>query len=142
MTKGYMDKVFWDNVDECKKQGKELGRKAPDFSKNCWQINQNDKSGQKLNQKRDFFSAEELEAFRLIDIRKGVAKNHMLDETGQVMTKEQEMVNNEVKKMMRTVGLVPLNEMQCSKTYRDSRPPKLENPHNENRQRVKYFDPP
>lgn len=145
MTHEYMDKIFWQNIGESKNAGKVIGKKAPNFSKLCWSINDSANQSQTNNSKgkKSFFSAEEMEAFRQIEIRKGVARAIKLDETGKVMTKEEEEIDEKVRQMLVKVGLAPSDqELAMEAKKREVPEIKLKSPYNPNRQRVKYFQRP
>ena len=106
MSKRYMNRVFWDTFDQNFKPG--AGKFVP---KEYWMWDESastiDLALKKRKQQRDrpYFTEEEEQILRLIAERKG--KGQKMDAAGQLLTKEQEMINKKVKNIMIKAGLIP-----------------------------------
>mmetsp|Transcript_29849 Transcript_29849/g.34916 ORF Transcript_29849/g.34916 Transcript_29849/m.34916 type:complete len:103 (+) Transcript_29849:149-457(+) len=81
------------------------------LSKQCWSLDPCQSiyraKPRNASGRKSFFTAEETEQMKILDRRYGKARIFQLDETGQVVSLEQEQILKKVREIMVKAGLVP-----------------------------------
>ena len=140
MSKRYMNRIFWETFDQNFRPPE--GKYVP---KEYWQWDEQTLSTSLIPKDREsarpFFSEEDLYQLRLISERKGL--HNTVDETGQLLTKEQELINKKVKTIMIKAGLIPDDQRRAEEALED-RVGKIhtKSPYNSDRQRVRIYERP
>ena len=139
MSNSYMNKIFWQAIHDSTKPGTKAA-----LSKPLWSLDENESifkiAPRKTDSNRSFFSEEEQEQLRILDRRFGKFKNLQLDETGKILTREQELINKKVKAMLIKVGLVPSDKELAEEERRFSLVPvNTQSPYKSDRPRVRLF---
>ena len=138
MSKKYMNKVFWDTF--------KFNFREPESTeyipKEFWQMSEKSLQGAKpVHRGGDnggYFNQEEENILRMIGEKHGIVIK--TDETGQLVTKEQEENNRKVKQIMIKAGLwKDENQLQEEKLAERVDKISTRSPYNTERQRVKYF---
>ena len=132
----YMNRVFQDGLDEWY----DGGRTESDF----WVLKdpaKNKKNWLQPNQEPLFDAFEETQ-LKQIGIKMS-GRREAVDETGQVLTREQEMINNRVRKIMIQVGLLDDNKKKAEDAEK-YKPSEIitDSPINLNRTRTKVYEHP
>lgn len=143
MDNFYMNRVFLETFEKNFKPSS--GKHVPREYWMCDEVNKNDKLKEHNLSRRagnkGYFSKEEEYQLRLIGERKGFFQT--VDATGQVLSKEQELINRKVKHIMIKAGLMDDDRTLAEQALAE-RVPKIETetPYKINRPRVKRYERP
>ena len=86
------------------------------LSRQCWALTK----GQSIHRaqprsfyrRKQFFNAEDNAQLRRLDKKYGRGRAEQVDESGQVVSKEEELVMKKVKMIMQQAGIIPSDEQQ------------------------------